>query len=77
MAWLRNNFAKLVEDSTKVQRERYVQVYILQIIRGILMSNKSGNLVHLRWSLKLVDFKGAGELSWGSIVLATLYREMC
>ncbi|MBA0707561.1 hypothetical protein Golax_019595 [Gossypium laxum] len=35
------------------------------------------NLKHLRWLLKLVDFKVAVELSWGSVVLTTLYREMC
>ncbi|MBA0569935.1 hypothetical protein Golob_003633, partial [Gossypium lobatum] len=29
------------------------------------------------WLLKLVDFRVAGEFSWGSAVLATLYREMC
>ncbi|MBA0877470.1 hypothetical protein Goshw_004479 [Gossypium schwendimanii] len=41
------------------------------------MLDLSRNLVHLRWLLKLVDFRVAGELSWGSIMLATLYREMC
>ncbi|MBA0865594.1 hypothetical protein Goshw_013642 [Gossypium schwendimanii] len=41
------------------------------------MPDLSRNLVHLRWLLKLVDFRVAGELSWGSAVLATLYREMC
>ncbi|KAG8472164.1 hypothetical protein CXB51_036874 [Gossypium anomalum] len=35
------------------------------------------NCVHLRLLLKLVDFKVASELSWGSAMLATLYREMC
>ncbi|KAK5826400.1 hypothetical protein PVK06_021319 [Gossypium arboreum] len=35
------------------------------------------NLIHLRWPLKLVDFRVVDELSWGSTVLATLYREMC
>ncbi|KAG8489568.1 hypothetical protein CXB51_017750 [Gossypium anomalum] len=41
------------------------------------MPNLSRNLVHLRWLLKLVDFRAAGEFSWESAVLATLYREMC
>ncbi|MFQ6628632.1 hypothetical protein Gotur_006608, partial [Gossypium turneri] len=41
------------------------------------MSDLSRNLVHLRWLLKLVDFRAVGELSWGSTVLLTLYREMC
>ncbi|MFQ6671314.1 hypothetical protein Gotur_035899 [Gossypium turneri] len=77
MVWLRNNFAELVKDSTKERIERYTRAYILQIVEGILMPDKSQNLVHLRWLLKLVNFRGAGELSWGSAVLATLYREMC
>ncbi|MFQ6651611.1 hypothetical protein Gotur_023869, partial [Gossypium turneri] len=47
------------------------------IIGGYLMPDLSQNLVHLRWLLKLVDFRAAGELSWGSAVLAILYREMC
>ncbi|MBA0878010.1 hypothetical protein Goshw_030191 [Gossypium schwendimanii] len=41
------------------------------------MPDLSRNLVHLRWLLKLVNFRAAGELSWRSAVLATLYREMC
>ncbi|KAG8496858.1 hypothetical protein CXB51_008027 [Gossypium anomalum] len=41
------------------------------------MPDLSQNLVHLRWLLKLVDFRAAGELSWWSVVLATLYQEMC
>ncbi|MFQ6631573.1 hypothetical protein Gotur_009227 [Gossypium turneri] len=41
------------------------------------MPDKSQSRVHLRWLLKLVDFRAAGEFSWGSAVLATLYRKMC
>ncbi|KAG8493284.1 hypothetical protein CXB51_010841 [Gossypium anomalum] len=41
------------------------------------MPDLSRDLVHLRWLLKLVDFRAASELSWGSVMLATLYREMC
>ncbi|MFQ6633851.1 hypothetical protein Gotur_012395 [Gossypium turneri] len=47
------------------------------MIGGYLMPDLSRNLTHLRWLLKLVDFKVAGEFSWGSAMLATLYREMC
>ncbi|KAH1108022.1 hypothetical protein J1N35_011790 [Gossypium stocksii] len=41
------------------------------------MPDLSRNLIHLRWLLKLVDFKAVGEFSWGSAMLATLYREIC
>ncbi|MBA0613289.1 hypothetical protein Godav_013749 [Gossypium davidsonii] len=73
MAWLRNNFVKLAEDSTEERRERYAWVYIFQIIGGILMPDKSRNLVHLRWLLKLIDFNGAGELSWRSTARLVVY----
>ncbi|KAH1056959.1 hypothetical protein J1N35_035024 [Gossypium stocksii] len=77
MGWLRDTFPKPDDDSTEVELIRYARAYILQIIRGYLMPDLSRNLVHLRWLLKLVDFRAAGELSWGSAVLTTLYREMC
>ncbi|MFQ6621214.1 hypothetical protein Gotur_001474, partial [Gossypium turneri] len=77
MGWLRDTFLDPDDDSTEIERIRYARAYILQIIRGYLMPDLSLNLVHLRWLLKLVDFQAAGEFSWGSAVLATLYREMC
>ncbi|MFQ6657700.1 hypothetical protein Gotur_027267, partial [Gossypium turneri] len=76
MGWLRNTFLKSGNDSTEVERIRYARAYILEIIGGYMMLDLSRNLIHLRWLLKLVDFRAADELSWGSAVLATLYREM-
>ncbi|KAH1064774.1 hypothetical protein J1N35_029761 [Gossypium stocksii] len=77
MGWLRDTFPEPDDDSTELELIRYARAYILQIIGGYLMPDLSRNLVHLRWLLKLVDFRAAGELNWGSTVLATLYREMC
>ncbi|KAG8478692.1 hypothetical protein CXB51_028557 [Gossypium anomalum] len=77
MGWLRDTFSKPGNDSTKVERIRYARAYILEMIGGYLMLDLSRNLVHLRWLLKLVDFRVVGKLSWGSAVLTTFYREMC
>ncbi|MBA0643924.1 hypothetical protein Goklo_028166, partial [Gossypium klotzschianum] len=63
---------KLGDDSTEVERIRYVRAYILEMIGGYLMPDLSQNLVHLKWLLKLVDFRSAGELSWGSVMLSIL-----
>ncbi|MBA0616759.1 hypothetical protein Godav_026252, partial [Gossypium davidsonii] len=41
------------------------------------MPDLSQNLTHLRWMLKLIDFKATEEFSWGFVALITLYREMC
>ncbi|KAG8501573.1 hypothetical protein CXB51_003855 [Gossypium anomalum] len=65
-----------IPDNIYGERIRYAQAYILEMIGGYLMSDLSLNLVHLRWLLKLVDFRAVGELSWRSAVLATLYLEM-
>ncbi|MBA0781981.1 hypothetical protein Gotri_002860, partial [Gossypium trilobum] len=77
MGWLRDTFPESGNDSTEVERIRYARAYILEILRGYLMSDMSRNLVHLRWLLKLVDFRADGELSWRSVVFSTLYQEMC
>ncbi|MFQ6652860.1 hypothetical protein Gotur_024536, partial [Gossypium turneri] len=76
MGWLRATFPDPNANSTEIERIRYARSYILQIIGGYLMPDTSRSRVHLRWLLKLVDFREAGEFSWGSAVLATLYREM-
>ncbi|MFQ6637335.1 hypothetical protein Gotur_013821 [Gossypium turneri] len=50
---------------------------LLGAIPDKMEGDTSRSRVHLRWLLKIVDFREAGEFSWGSAVLATLYREMC
>ncbi|MFQ6626024.1 hypothetical protein Gotur_005849 [Gossypium turneri] len=77
MSWLRYTFLEPDDDSTELERLRYARASILKIIGGYLMSDLSRNLVHLRWLLKLVNFRAAGEFSWGSAVLGILYREIC
>ncbi|MFQ6671405.1 hypothetical protein Gotur_035953, partial [Gossypium turneri] len=58
---LRDTFSVPGNGSTEVERIRYAQAYILEMIRGYLMPDLSRNLIHLRWLLKLVDFKVTGE----------------
>ncbi|KAK5784722.1 hypothetical protein PVK06_039249 [Gossypium arboreum] len=77
MDWLRDTFSEPDNDSNELERIRYARAYILEMTGGYLMPDLSRNRVHLRWLLKLVDFRAAGELIWGSVVLAILYREMC
>ncbi|KAH1031170.1 hypothetical protein J1N35_043344 [Gossypium stocksii] len=77
MGWLRDTFLESRNDSTEIERIRYVRAYILEMIGGYLMPDLSRNLVHLRWLLKLVDFRAVGEFSRGFAVLTTLYWEMC
>ncbi|MBA0620225.1 hypothetical protein Godav_005982, partial [Gossypium davidsonii] len=65
MNLLKRNFGGLDGELSKVQKVKHARKYIDMIIEGLLMPNKSRNLVHLRWLLKLMEFKEVGELSWG------------
>ncbi|KAK5842180.1 hypothetical protein PVK06_004510 [Gossypium arboreum] len=57
MNLLKINFVGLDMESSEVEKEQHARAYILRIIGGLLMPNKLRNLVHLRWLLKLVDFR--------------------
>ncbi|MBA0709567.1 hypothetical protein Golax_024595 [Gossypium laxum] len=58
-----------------VEQEQFTHSFILRLIGGLLMLDKSRNLVHLRWLILLVGLREVGRFNWGSAVLATLYRE--
>ncbi|MBA0638089.1 hypothetical protein Godav_028998 [Gossypium davidsonii] len=58
-----NTFPEPENDSIEVERTRYARAYIIEMIRGYLMPDLSRNLVHLRWLLKLVDFRAVSEFS--------------
>ncbi|MFQ6656211.1 hypothetical protein Gotur_026418, partial [Gossypium turneri] len=51
--------------------------YIMHIVRGVLMPDANGDNVHLMYVPLLADLSTASSYSWGSDVLAVLYRELC
>ncbi|KAK5818538.1 hypothetical protein PVK06_023479 [Gossypium arboreum] len=64
MNWLKRNIVELNAESREVEREQHARAYIFRIIEGLLMLDKSRNLVHLRWLLKFVDFREMSRHSW-------------
>ncbi|KAE8715749.1 putative respiratory burst oxidase-like protein H-like [Hibiscus syriacus] len=77
LSWLKANFEVLNENASEDQAKACARAYILRIIGGILMPDKSRNQVHCMWLRHLIDFDEAGRYSWGAAVLAFLFREMC
>ncbi|KAH1107778.1 hypothetical protein J1N35_011546 [Gossypium stocksii] len=65
MRWLEDNFKTIEASASDVKKQQFMRTFILRLIEGMLM-----------WLLLLVDLKEAGRLSWGSMVLKTLYQEM-
>ena len=57
--------------------EQYARATILWLLGGQLLSDTSDNKVKLMYLPLLRDLDACGRLSWGSAVLAWLYRCLC
>ncbi|RYR29933.1 hypothetical protein Ahy_B01g054602 [Arachis hypogaea] len=78
LTWFHNTVcSELEQDTTEERLMRYTRGYIMQLIGGILFPDASDSRVYIRWLSLLVDLNTYGWLSWGSAVLAWLYRQMC
>ncbi|MFQ6670748.1 hypothetical protein Gotur_035546 [Gossypium turneri] len=53
------------------------RAYIMHILGGVLMPDANDNKVHMMYLLLLADLSNVRSYSWGSAVLAVLYRELC
>ncbi|MFQ6633744.1 hypothetical protein Gotur_012246 [Gossypium turneri] len=53
------------------------RAYIMHIIGGVLMPDSNNNKVHIMYLPLLADLTNVHLYSWGSVVLAVLYREPC
>ena len=57
--------------------EQYARIAILCILGGHYLADNSDNFVKLMYLPLLRDLDACGRLSWGSAVLAWLYRCLC
>jgi len=55
----------------------HAKAYILGLIGGVLMLDKTGNKVHLMYLNYLTNLQITRRYNWGSTCWAMLYREMC
>lgn len=67
----------LPNDADDAMIQQRARGLILLLIGGLLFSDKSGHLLPLRYLPLLEDLHSSGRLSWGSAVLAYLYRCLC
>ncbi|KAK5802956.1 hypothetical protein PVK06_030590 [Gossypium arboreum] len=56
-----------------------LQIYgsAITSVRGVLMPDANNNRVHLMYLPILADLQNVRSYSWGSAILAMLYREFC
>ncbi|KAF7814543.1 serine/threonine-protein phosphatase 7 long form-like protein [Senna tora] len=79
MKWLDDTFlfANFPPNPTVVDIEHFARAYILKLIGGYLMPDKSSKEVYLMYLPLFADLTAVRTFSWGSAVLAYLYRELC
>ena len=77
LTWLGSEFRSLDVDASEETIARHTRAFILRLIGGFLMADASAARVSLKWLPLLRDFGELGTLSWGSAVLANLYRQLC
>ena len=77
VTWLAETFNHLEDNADDENIRRFTRAYIMRLIGGYLMPDRTGHRVPLMYLSLLEDFQIAGQYSWGSAVLAHLYREMC
>ncbi|XP_020254351.1 serine/threonine-protein phosphatase 7 long form homolog [Asparagus officinalis] len=77
LKWLRETFSvPLPVDAPQILVDQHARAYIMHMIGTILFPDSSKDKVHARWLPLLEDLDVCGTKSWGSAVLAYLYREM-
>ncbi|KAF7832360.1 serine/threonine-protein phosphatase 7 long form-like protein [Senna tora] len=64
-------------DVSDEELRQMVRAYIVRLIGGFLMPDTSGNKVSLICLPLLRNLEEVGQYSWGSTILAYLFREMC
>ncbi|XP_028073290.1 serine/threonine-protein phosphatase 7 long form homolog [Camellia sinensis] len=76
--WLSEHFqGDFPDDAADELVQQHARAYILWLIGGVLLLDKSQNLLKLMYLPLLRDIDVIGQYSWGAAALACLYRMLC
>ncbi|KAL9665878.1 hypothetical protein QQ045_000199 [Rhodiola kirilowii] len=76
-SWFTNHLALILVDADDETLKKYARAYLLNLIGSTLFSDKSGKTIPLYFLPLLEDLDRVRNYSWGSVVLACLYSNMC
>nr|XP_012568837.1 protein MAIN-LIKE 2-like [Cicer arietinum] len=68
LKWLKDMFHDVGEDASVLEKQVSCRAYILRMIRGLLMYDKSNDRVHLKYLSLLGDLNKASQYSCGSML---------
>ena len=77
MRWLCDQLFTLAPDVDEVTLEWSARGFILALMGSFLFANKKGVHVHMCFLPLLRDLTHTATYSWGDVVLAHTYRELC
>ncbi|KAJ3707989.1 hypothetical protein LUZ61_011694 [Rhynchospora tenuis] len=77
ISWLRNCFSYCPPDADESTVQKYARAYLLMLVGTVLFPDHFGDSISARYLPLFKDFNKSGSYSWGSGVLAFLYRELC
>ena len=77
LTWFKTAFPTLDVDAFDEMIARHTRAFILWLFGGFFMADALVSRVCLKWLPLLRDFGEAGRLSEGSVVLVTLYHQLC
>ena len=77
ISWLLQEFTQCPEKANDETVGYYCRVSILHLFTYILFANAMGDTASWMCIHCLTDWDQAGQYSWGSAVLAFLYRQLC
>ncbi|XP_012488014.1 protein MAIN-LIKE 1-like [Gossypium raimondii] len=75
--WLKAKIGQSSATATKGELMCAARAYIMHMVGAILMPDANDDNVHLMYLPLLADLSTARSYSWGSAILAMLYRELC
>ncbi|KAK5837110.1 hypothetical protein PVK06_012920 [Gossypium arboreum] len=75
-SWLKTNFEHLPSTANEREVMQAARSYIMHLIGGVLMPDADDSMVHLMYLPLLSNLHNTRSYSWGSAVLAMLYREL-
>ncbi|RYQ96788.1 hypothetical protein Ahy_B08g092661 [Arachis hypogaea] len=76
MTWLKNRVTHIPPGADADTLCQYARCYLLMLIGVFFFTDKSANLLPLRWLSLLEDFDACRRLSWGSALLSHTYHSL-
>jgi hypothetical protein len=77
LRWLRSQFGQCPEDADAETINYHCHAWVLHMFGTVLFPDGTGDTASWMYIPCLLNWDDAGNRSWGSAVLAYLYRQLC